>query len=325
VFRIGITTGDLDGVGLEVTIKALGEIGPQRGFQFFLMRGHSLEKRSASLLERKWNRCVFPDLSTALGSSRETNSLGILFEVINDRLPPIWVEEAALACLDGRLDGLCTAPLSKTLIKLAGLKDLGHTEIFKRLSHCKEVNMGFAGNFFNVVLATDHIPFKKVPSFLTPERLHATLINARSFVDFLPAKIRKRPIALLGLNPHAGECGLLGGEERDLMRALKTYLKKEHIVGPIPPDVAFLKKNWSNFSVYVAAYHDQGLIPFKMAHGQNSGVQISLGLPFVRTSVDHGTAKDIFGMNCANPNSMIFALQWCQKLVKLKKKGAHNA
>lgn len=325
MLRIAVTTGDVDGIGLEIAIKALEKIGPQRDTRFFLMRSSSVPKKYLSLLDKKWERRSFSNLSLALESSQEKNSSESLFEVVNDQPPPLWVIDATKACLGESLDGICTGPLSKTLIHRSGLKDLGHTEIFKRLSRCEQVNMGFVGRDFSVVLATDHIPLNKVPSMLTPKLLKTTLDNAKKFVKYLPADRRKLPIALLGLNPHAGECGLLGGEEEILVKQLKSYLKNEAIIGPLPPDVAFLRENWTKYSVYVATYHDQGLIPFKMVHGQDSGVHVSLGLPFVRTSVDHGTAKDIFGQDCANPNSMIEALAWSQRLARLQKKGGNYA
>ncbi|MBK7961421.1 MAG: 4-hydroxythreonine-4-phosphate dehydrogenase PdxA [Bdellovibrionales bacterium] len=325
MLKIGITTGDVDGIGLEIALKALESVGPQRGTCFFLMRSHSVPKNHLSPLEKKWEVRTFSSLAQALDNSETRGSSKILFEIVSDQLPPFWVVDSTKACLSGRLDGICTGPLSKTLIHAAGLKDLGHTEIFKRLSHCEHVNMGFIGRYFSVILATDHIPLNKVPSKLTPQLLKTTLDNAKNFVSLLPAAKRRLPIALLGLNPHAGECGLLGGEEEKLVEKLKFYLKKQSIEGPIPPDVAFFRCNWSKYSVYVATYHDQGLIPFKMIHGQDSGVHISLGLPFVRTSVDHGTAKDIYGKGCANPKSMIEAIIWCQRLARLRKKGGNYA
>jgi len=134
----------------------------------------------------------------------------------------------------------------------------------------------------------------------------------------LPVAQQKKPIAVLGLNPHAGEDSLIGTEERDIIsRALTEALKaKIPVAGPLVPDAAFFEENWKKYSVYLAMYHDQGLIPFKTVHGQKSGVHISLGLPFVRTSVDHGTAKDIFGKYKAIANSMLDAVQACIKLAK---------
>ncbi|HEY1079208.1 MAG TPA: 4-hydroxythreonine-4-phosphate dehydrogenase PdxA, partial [Bdellovibrio sp.] len=226
---------------------------------------------------------------------------------------------SAKACLQKKIHALATAPLSKTSIKEAGFKDLGHTDILKRLSKSKHVNMGFIGDKFNVVLATAHIPLKKTSQSLNFTVLAQALLNANSLRLRLPAAQQKRPIGILGLNPHSGEKGLIGQEEQLLFPQLLAFAKENKIPveGPLVPDAAFFPGNWKRYSVYLAMYHDQGLIPFKMIHGQDSGVHVSLGIPFIRTSVDHGTAKDIFGKNVANPNSMLDSLRWAIKFARL--------
>ena len=125
-------------------------------------------------------------------------------------------------------------------------------------------------------------------------------------------------MALVGINPHAGEDGLIGNEELDVfLEAIKiAKSKKIPIEGPLVPDAAFLKENWSKFSVYICPYHDQGLIPFKLVHGHKSGVHITMGLPFIRTSVEHGTAKKLFGKNKAYYESMLEAIKWSIDLAK---------
>ena len=123
--------------------------------------------------------------------------------------------------------------------------------------------------------------------------------------------MKTKKIAVLGLNPHAGEGGLIGNLEKTLFARLP-----KGVVGPLVPDAAFLKKNWPLYSIFVCLYHDQGLIPFKMQHGQDSGAHLTLGLAFVRTSVDHGTAVDIFNKNVANPNSMLEAIKLNIQLIE---------
>jgi 4-hydroxy-L-threonine phosphate dehydrogenase PdxA len=116
---------------------------------------------------------------------------------------------------------------------------------------------------------------------------------------------------LLGLNPHAGEKGIIGSEEGQVFSHALSSVRAAgmKVFGPLSPDAAFMKENWKQYSLYVCCYHDQGLIPFKMIHGQDDGVHVTVGLPFIRTSVDHGTAKDIFGKNRANPQSMLAAIK----------------
>lgn len=313
--RVAITTGDEDGIGFEVAAKALYKLGPQSKVQFFLWRTDRADPRYLRLIDKKWKRITVDNLEEAAKIEGP-----YLVDIASDLAPAEWVVKTARACMSGQLHALVTGPLSKTAIKDAGLKDIGHTDILKRISKVRQVNMGFAGPKFNVVLATGHIGVAQVSKKLNFEVLSNALLNADRMRKALPANKRHKPIGILGLNPHAGEEGLIGAEEHLLFPKLLTFAKKNSIpvVGPLVPDAAFLPQFWGKFSLYLALYHDQGLIPFKMIHGQESGAHISLGIPFVRTSVDHGTAKDIFGKDRANPNSMSDAIQWALKLARQK-------
>lgn len=312
--RIAITTGDIDGVGFEIAAKALHQIGPQKNVQFILWRSPSASSKYLRLIDQTWTRRTTGTLNEAL-SLRTTG----LIDLCSELSPALWVEATAKACFQNVLQGMATGPLSKTSIKEAGFSDLGHTDILKRISKAKSVHMGFLGEKFNVVLATGHIPLAEVSQSLNYISLQKALINTNLLREKLPKVARQKPIAVLGLNPHAGESGLIGKEEISLFKKLKSFAAKNNIPcdGPLVPDAAFMNKNWKKYSAFLALYHDQGLIPFKAIHGQDSGVHISLGIPFVRTSVDHGTAKDIFGLDCANPNSMIDAIRWAVKLARL--------
>ncbi|UOF00385.1 4-hydroxythreonine-4-phosphate dehydrogenase PdxA [Bdellovibrio reynosensis] len=314
--RIALTTGDADGIGFEVTAKALSLLPKQKGVQFIMWRTDGADKKYLSLIDKKYERITVDTLEEALKIEGP-----YLIDIASELSPAHWVEVTAKACLDKKIDAMATAPLSKPAIKQAGFKDLGHTDILKRLSKSKFVNMGFIGEKFNVVLATAHLPINKVSESLRFDNLSQALINANSLRTKLTKLQSKRPIAILGLNPHAGERGLIGNEELKLFPQILDFAKKNKIPieGPLVPDAAFFETNWKRYSVYLALYHDQGLIPFKMIHGQDSGVHISLGIPFIRTSVDHGTAKDIFGKNVANPHSMMDAITWAVKLARLKR------
>lgn len=312
--KIALTTGDVDGVGFEVTAKALNQIGPQKNVQYILWRSPQASDKYLRLIDKKWTRKTVNTFDEAL--QLKTTSL---IDVCSDLSPAHWVEITAKACCKDVLQGMATGPLSKTSIKEAGFNDLGHTDILKRISKAKSVHMGFLGHEFNVVLATGHIPLSAVSTTLTLKALQSALLNANLLREKLPSSFKNRPIGILGLNPHAGESGLIGQEEKSLFKRIHSFALAKNIPidGPLVPDAAFLNKNWKRYSVFLTLYHDQGLIPFKMIHGQDSGVHISLGLPFVRTSVDHGTAKDIFGLDIANPNSMIDAIRWALKLARL--------
>jgi 4-hydroxythreonine-4-phosphate dehydrogenase len=317
--KIAITTGDLDGIGLEIAEKALLKMGPQKGVHFLIWRSPVSYPKNLHKLEKKFRLVSFTSPIKAL---RYLLSEGIksnhLVEIISSESPALWVEQTALWCQEKKIHGIVTGPLSKTEISRVGLKDVGHTDILKRITKSKRVHMGFLGSKFNVVLATAHIPISKISSCLSVGEILAGIEAAESLRQQLPRNLQKKPLGVLGLNPHAGEEGLIGQEELlYLNKALQEAAKKKiPVIGPLVPDVAFLEENWKKYSVFLAMYHDQGLIPFKVVHGQKSGVHISLGLPFVRTSVDHGTAKAIFGKNIAIANSMSDAIQTCLRLVK---------
>ncbi len=315
--KVSITTGDTDGIGLEVSAKALIQMGPKKGFHFFLHRSNTAKISDLKKLDSKFQRVVVSDIYDGLDflSQTKTFSAKMLIDIASSEEPPFWVEDSAKLCTKKVLDGIVTGPMSKTLIIESGLKDMGHTDILARISKSKNVRMGFIGDRFNVVLATGHLSLKQASSALSFDVLRNSILQAH----YLASTLKNfRPLGLIGLNPHAGEMGLLGQEERVLFKKVLKWAYREGIPieGPLVPDVAFLRTNWKKYSCYIAAYHDQGLIPFKMIHGQDSGCHLSLGLPFVRTSVDHGTAKDIFGQNKANPLSMTSALEFCMKLIK---------
>jgi 4-hydroxythreonine-4-phosphate dehydrogenase len=303
--RILITTGDSDGIGLEVTSKALARLGPQNNVQFVAIRQPSA--RTASV--RGFRASKVADLN-------EVNALPFdprtLVWVQSPLSPAQWVEQAARACLKGEFQALVTAPLSKTSIISAGMHDIGHTEILARVCKTRDLFMGFVGEKFCVVLATGHVPLAKACRQLNASLLSKALHAAKQLRLILPAARAAKPIALVGINPHAGEQGLIGREELWFKRAIA---KDPQIQGPLVPDSAFLPHNWPRYSVYVCPYHDQGLIPFKLVHGFDHGVHLTLGLPFVRTSVDHGTAKDLFGQNRAQAGSMKEAISTAIELI----------
>jgi len=322
--RIAITTGDADGIGAEVTARALAGIGPKSEVVFYLWRAPRCSPKLLHLIDRKFKRLTVSTWPEALKIKIESSRQ--LVDISSNLPPPLWVETTARAAHFGHIDGMTTAPLSKTAIASAGLNDLGHTGILKRITKSKNLYMGFIGDHFSVVLATDHVPLEKVASELTVNQLTGAVKAAEYLREVLVRdkhfKSAVQPLALLGLNPHAGETGLIGTSETLLHSPVLEAFRESGIKidGPLVPDAAFFKTNWKRYSVFIANYHDQGLIPFKMIHGQESGIHITLGLPFVRTSVDHGTAKDIFGTGKADPSSMRLAIEWALKLARAKEK-----
>lgn len=305
--RILITTGDPDGIGWEVTAKALNALGPKPGVQFVFYR-HIQAAKKGPAIGRRFRVQTVASLDHVRALPFEPRTL---VEVRSPKPAALWVEEAARACMNNDFQALVTAPLSKTSIIESGLTDIGHTEILARISGQRDLFMGFIGSKFCVVLASGHEPLALAIKNLSLEKLSKAIQAAKLLRAVLPERKRKLPMALVGLNPHAGENGLLGSEE-----GWFGGLTSKDLHGPLVPDGAFLPKNWKMFSVYICPYHDQGLIPFKLVHGFSGGVHLTLGLPFVRTSVDHGTAKELFGKNKADAGSMKDALTTAIRLAK---------
>ena len=217
----------------------------------------------------------------------------------------------------GGIHGIATAPINKEALALAGLPWRGHTEMLAQLTNTSTVAMMFWSEKLRVVLATIHIPLAAVPAALTVESVCAIIeVTDRELPRF---GIPHPRLALAGLNPHAGEHGVLGREETDVLEPAVARSAKAgvDIAGPFPGDTIFLRAMRGEFDAVIACYHDQGLIPVKMAaFGQ--AVNVTLGLPIIRTSVDHGTAFDIAGKNVADPESMVQAVLLAARLASAK-------
>jgi len=222
--------------------------------------------------------------------------------------------EAADGCMAGRYAAVVTAPLQKSSINDAGIRFSGHTEFFAERAHA-EVVMMLASPELRVALATTHLPLAAVPAAITPTALSRTLriVHAELQRKFGMAEPR---IAVLGLNPHAGEGGHLGREEIDTMIPVLDALRDEglHLLGPLPADTAFVPAQRARYDAVLAMYHDQAL-PVLKSEAFERTVNITLGLPFVRTSVDHGTALDLAGSGRADPASLIAAANMAMSLV----------
>jgi 4-hydroxythreonine-4-phosphate dehydrogenase len=214
--------------------------------------------------------------------------------------------EAVKDAVAGRVAGIATAPVNKLAFARAGLPWKGHTDLLAHLTGSPHVAMMFWSEPLKVVLATVHIPLAEVPAAITLELLAATIdLTARELPHFGVARPR---LALAGLNPHAGEHGLLGTEEASVLVPAVEAARQRGVAieGPLPGDTVFVRAARGEFDAVIACYHDQGLIPVKLlAFGR--AVNVTLGLPIVRTSVDHGTAFDIAGRGVADSSSMVEA------------------
>lgn len=220
-----------------------------------------------------------------------------------------YIEEGVRLCQAGVLAGLVTCPIAKVALKMAGSTDPGHTEMLARMTRAEEFAMMMAGPRLRVTLVTIHVGLRRVVELLTAEKIFRLIeLTGRSLQrDFGLARPR---LVVAGLNPHAGEEGMFGDEEERLIApaVARAAAAGWHISGPLPPDTVFHKAAAGAFDAVICMYHDQGLIPFKLLHFAD-GVNVTLGLPLVRTSVDHGTAYDIAGRGLASESSLAAAVR----------------
>ena len=224
-----------------------------------------------------------------------------------------YIKKAVELALKKDVKAIVTAPISKQSLKLAGYKWPGHTELLAELTKSKHFAMMFVSEKLKLILTTIHVSIKNVPRIINKKLVLKTIILAKKGTHMLG--IKKPRIAVAGLNPHAGESGIFGREEIKLIMPAVQKAREEGIdvSGPYPPDVVFYKAYNGEFDIVVCMYHDQGLIPFKML-AFDTGVNVTVGLPMIRTSPDHGTGFDIAWKNMASPSSMIEAIKLASKL-----------
>ena len=315
---IGISLGDYNGIGPEVILKALQNNRLQKICTPVIYGSMRILNRYRNLLDMKdWNLHGAQTIGQI--SHKLTNVITCWPDQNGDIQPGQVTPEAgqaALACLqravddlkDGKIDALVTAPINKYNIQSEEFAFPGHTEYLAEQFGVKDNLMFLVSELLRVGVVTGHVPLGSVREQVTRERIaqKLTLMMQSLKQDF---GIEKPKIAVLGLNPHAGEEGLLGNEELDIIKPLLTeWLNKGELVfGPFPADGFFGTKAYRKFDAVLAMYHDQGLIPFK-AIAFEEGVNFTAGMPAVRTSPDHGTAYDIAGKNLADETSMLQAI-----------------
>jgi len=287
--RIGITLGDPSGIGPEIVQKALAD-ERVRSVCDAVPYGPT-----ADLLDS------FPAGRLSARSARAAHDA---------------IVDAVRDATAGRLAAIVTAPINKEAFSLAGLTWRGHTEMLAELTGADHVAMMFYAESLRVVLATVHVPLADVPRELTPARVDEVIALT---ADELPRFGIERPrLALAGLNPHAGEHGLIGREDEDVLVPAVERARRRGVdlVGPLPADTVFVKAVRGEFDAVIACYHDQGLIPVKLV-AFGTAVNVTLGLPIIRTSVDHGTAFDIAGRGVADHASLVEAIRLAARLASV--------
>jgi 4-hydroxythreonine-4-phosphate dehydrogenase len=301
VTRIGLTIGDPAGIGPEIVAAALAA-APDAWRQRIVVYGDRapLERGAHAI-----GAALPPGLAIE-GSGLGDGARSGHPDERTGAAQVGYLEAAVAAAARGELAAIATAPISKTWARRAGFAFPGHTEMLASRLGVRDVVMFFVGPRLKVALATVHVPLAEVARILTTAGVRATIeIVARSLVrDFAIGEPR---IGVVGLNPHAGEGGLLGAEDRDVIAPALGALPPARLAGPLVPDAAFRDLVAGRYDALVAMYHDQGLIPVKLVDFDEA-VNVTLGLPIVRTSPDHGTAYDIAGSGKARPVSMQRAL-----------------
>ncbi len=323
---IGITMGDPVGIGPEVVVKALKSARIRRNcipviFGSYEIVSRTAKKYAKSLRVAKIGSLDKIDKSkvnlfdcVAIGPQQIR--IGEI-NLASGKMAAQSVLSCADACLHRKIDAMVTAPLSKKGLHLAGYDFPGHTELLANLSGVKDYAMMFVADSLKVVLATTHLPLSEVSRNLSVELVLKKIELAdRSLKSIF--KVKKPSIGVCALNPHAGEDGIFGEQEKEIISpAIKLARKKKiEASGPYPSDSIFSATSSGKFDCILAMYHDQGLIPLKLL-GVGSAINLTLGLPFIRTSPDHGTALDIAGIGTADPKGMMKALELAILLSKI--------
>ncbi|MEK7274942.1 MAG: 4-hydroxythreonine-4-phosphate dehydrogenase PdxA, partial [Candidatus Desantisbacteria bacterium] len=324
---IGITLGDVCGIGPEVVIKAINLlqgkyptplliIGDARAFKHFCAQW--LDGRDILPIDSPSSARFEPDILNIL-DLKNIN----LEHIIQGKICPEagrasveYIKTAVSLALSDEISGIVTAPISKEAIHKAGFSYPGHTQLLAELTSATEYAMMFYSSKLKVILTTIHVALRDAVEMITPEMVLKTIRLADRSLrhDF---GIQSPLIAVAGLNPHAGENGAFGKEDMEIIKPAIDRAASEGIkaFGPYPPDTVFLQALKGKCDIVVAMYHDQGLIPLKLL-AFDSAVNVTVGLPIIRTSPDHGTAFDIAGKGIANPQSMMEAIRLAARMSK---------
>jgi 4-phospho-D-threonate 3-dehydrogenase / 4-phospho-D-erythronate 3-dehydrogenase len=318
---VAITMGDAAGIGAEVIMKSLSHAEINACCRPLVI-GDAERLRAAG-------RIVTTPLTVRVGACAEIETTIFEKDVVNcidlDLIPTDlpwgklsaiagaasfrYVEKATRLAMAGRIDAICTAPLNKEALHAGGFPYPGHTEMLAALTGVDEVSMMLTAPNLRVIHVTTHIGLIDAIARIEPELVQRTI--ARGYSALERAGVMRRRIGVCGINPHAGENGLFGhGEEAEKIAPAiaKCRAKGWDVVGPLPADTLFFRASRGDFDMVVAMYHDQGHAPIKVL-GIEAGVNITVGLPVIRTSVDHGTAFDLAGTGRADERSMIAALR----------------
>ena len=328
--RLAITLGDAAGVGPEVVVKSLAR-GLPHSVQALVIGDAAFFNVLAKKLRLK---TVFENVASPEASPGRKGAIPCYFK---EKTPLLFkrgvsqkvltalavrsIETAAKLAMQKKVDAVVTAPINKAGMKRAGFDIPGHTEYLAKLSGTKHYEMMLVGGKLRVVLVTRHTAIQEVPKKITAQRVEEVILMADRELRRLFG-IRRPRLVVCGLNPHAGERGTIGREEIEhILPGVEKAKKRTDavIVGPLSPDALFVDAYLGKYDAEICMYHDQGLIPLKMI-SRGHGVNVTLGLPFVRTSPDHGTAYDIAGLFKADAGSMSEAIRMAAHLSRERRR-----
>jgi 4-hydroxythreonine-4-phosphate dehydrogenase len=337
--RIGISIGDPAGIGPEVAIRAAARIDEFPDVDLVLIGDAALLRRVASevglpLLAIQWigdwdqvaakkaNHDATDQSRVSIFSAGDLSADTVIpgqWTAVTGEASYRWVCVAAKAAIDGHLDAMVTGPIQKEAWHAAGIDYPGHTELLAELTSRSRVRMMLTSDELSCVLATVHIPLADVASRLTSEDVYEAIeLGVIALEKKCRRKFNATPrVTVCGLNPHAGEHGLMSHQEEEQIIVPAIFRAKAEgydVTGPLSPDTAFVPARRKITDVYVCMYHDQGLIPLK-ALAFDDAVNVTLGLPIVRTSVDHGTAMDIAWTGKASESSLMAAIRMASELI----------
>lgn len=317
---VALSCGEPAGIGPEIAVKAWAELGTSLPFFWIGDPAHLPNGAPATIIDdpARTAHAAATGLPVLPHAFKAPANAGLACPDNAQAVVDV-IERAVGLVQSGAASALCTAPINKkVLMDWADFPYPGHTEYLAHLAGVSDVVMMLAADALKVVPTTIHIPLSKVPSALTPALLETTIRITRNALirDFGICDPR---IAVAGLNPHAGEDGALGTEETVFISPLLDKLRAQgiNLIGPMSADTMFHSAARKNYDVAIAMYHDQALIPIKTL-AFDDGVNVTLGLPFIRTSPDHGTAFDIAGKDQANPSSLIAALKLAREMAQAR-------
>lgn len=320
------TCGDVNGIGPEIVIKTLNKLSQARSKnKFYFICPLNIFELTAKHIPPRFSFDVIKNLTDENTSDIVIVNIGNVKQnlgkttVSSGRISFNSIKTSYSMLLNNYVNAVVTAPISKTAIIKAGIKFSGHTDMLAKWSKSEYYVMTFLSKLICTALVTIHYSLKNVSNLLNSNKL-VQIINVIDHTLRIDLNINNPKIAVLGLNPHAGENGLIGNEEIDvIIPAVKECSRKLIVHGPFSPDAFFARKQYRDYDLVLGMYHDQVLIPFKLLN-PNRGVNYTAGLPIVRTSPDHGVAYDIAADYVADESSMVQAYKYAAMIVKNRKK-----